>query len=61
MQVILLIFNNTPFTFGRNGVAGLSYDALKDQIRWSGLKPKKYVNILHTCFNYYSRGLSMRG
>jgi len=57
---LLRIFNNTPFEVGHSGVSGLKYEALKDQIRWAGLKPKEYVNKLLTCVNYYIKGSNMK-
>jgi len=59
--VLLNIFSNTPFEYGTNGVTGLKYQALKDQISWSGLSPRKYVNILHTCCNMYIKGTNKKG
>jgi len=59
--ILLSVFGNTPFTFGSHGISGLHYEALKDQLKWIGLKPKKYVNIMQTCFNYYMKGVNSKG
>ena len=59
--VLLTIFSNTPFEYGQHGIVGLKYDALKDQVKWNGLSPKKYVNMLQTCINMYIKGTNKKG
>lgn len=40
------------------GLMGFNYVALKDAIKWKGLKPKKYVPILLNCMVAYLEGKS---
>lgn len=54
------IFNNTPFIFNEGKIIGFNYDALKDNIKWNGLKKKKYIPLMLTFINHFIGGLSKR-
>ena len=41
-----------------SGATGFNYLALKDFIKWHGLKPSQYVPILLECFNAWMQGKS---
>jgi len=53
--VIISIFNSTPLEYGMSATS-FNYTALKDFIRWKGLKAKDYVPILLECFNAWQKG-----
>lgn len=42
------IFNST-----QKGITGFEYEHLKDNIKWNGLKPKEYVNLLNSMLNKF--------
>ena len=54
--ILLQIFNNTPFTFGQNGINGFNYQALSDNLRWAGLSRKKYTSVMLSCCNMFIKG-----
>jgi len=56
-SLIVHIFNTASFEYGMNGLSGFNYQSLKDSIKWSGLKPKYYVNILNNVMNSYIKGI----
>jgi hypothetical protein len=54
--ILLTVFTNTPMEYGQHGASGLNYQALQDQLKWTGLSRKKYTNILLTAVNYFIKG-----
>lgn len=55
-KLLMRIFHNTPFIYGQHGITGYNYEGLKDQIKWTGLRPKDFVNVLHTMLNRFIKG-----
>jgi len=59
-QYIIGVFHNTPFTFGQNGINGLHYEALADNLRWNRLSRKKYTSLLISCVNSFIKGINSK-
>lgn len=57
-KMIVEIFNSTPLEYGMAGLMGFNYIALKDTIKWRGLKVKEYVPVLLNCMTAYIEGKS---
>lgn len=55
---IVSIFKSTSYEYGMSGVTGFNYHHLKDNIKWHGLKPSKYTNLLYSMLNNFMRGQS---
>ena len=58
--IMIHIFNSTPYEYGQHGLIGFKYEALKDSIKWIGLKPKDYVPNLLSCINHYIKGVNSK-
>ena len=59
-MTLIHVFHQTQFEYGMNGLQGFNYIALKDSIKWIGLKPKTYVPFMQACMNKYLSGISRR-
>lgn len=56
--IIISIFKRLQFTYGMSSKPiGYNYEALKDSIKWAGLKPKKYVPLITNMFRTYCQNL----
>jgi len=52
------IFKQLQFTYGFSGKpTGFNYLQVKDSLRWNGLKPKNYINLISQMFYNYVKNL----
>jgi hypothetical protein len=56
--VVINIFKQLRFEYGMSSKPmGYHYEALKDSIKWIGLRPKDYVGLIHQMFINYVNNL----
>jgi len=58
--IIVKIFFNTPYEYNTHGLVGFKYEALKDSVKWSGLRKKTHIPILLQIMTSYIKGLNSK-